>query len=537
MFDFFSHRTPANKQPLFFVPQADPFENPLVESDPQQLGRWATALPFANPQQLAENMITSLSRLNRFPGQIKRREELMQIYVTPAMRLAHGMAQRKSQAPVGMVRQVMQEMGYGYSHIANECIARKPNKKVISQLGQAIYYSIKYFMLEYLLACEDFDCRSGSSYRLISRLMTFACEQKLQHVEMDDHDLQESELTTIAHQFNRYLLLLLLDPCHLQEGEPRLCFDFLDTVASYARIAKPTNAEDTTGRYVIDRLGEVPPYLFHHDCLDNLAHPRFTLFDLSPVSQNIHHQLRRMEHSEQNKPSNMNRLTVKEVNNLLARMLKSWHIRLKRDSERHNSSGQIMVWAGVQKVHNYLSGRADDTASDEQEITMTQPTGMSGTSAATGSSHFVAVRSNQSRSGVALHIPRQAITSQLIGELILISNHELRQGTDWKLGVIKRAMNTMDNMIEIGVQFVQGKIEPITLRLFKAQSEDTPNPNHPGIFIDQGNNHRSSLIIPKHFFVIGQEYRVEEMIPSPNITPLQLLETTAHFERFRIKSI
>ncbi|MCG8068811.1 MAG: flavoprotein, partial [Candidatus Thiodiazotropha taylori] len=140
---------------------------------------------------------------------------------------------------------------------------------------------------------------------------------------------------------------------------------------------------------------------------------------------------------------------------------------------------------------------------------------------------------------VALRIPRQAVSKELIGQLILIliSTHESKQGSDWKLGVVKRAMNSGDNLLEVGVQFVAGKLEPITLRLAKLQNEEESNPDHGAIFIDQGHNNRSSLIVPKHFFVIGQEYRVEEMIPSPSISPLQQLETTAHFERFRIKSV
>lgn len=537
MFDFFSQRTPAQKQPQFFVPKADPFENPLVETDPHALAQWATALPFANPQQLAENVITSLSRLNRYPGQVKKRDELMQIYITPAMRLAHGMSQRKQQAPISLVRRVMLEMAYGYCHIVNHCISSKQSKKSAQKLGQAIYNASKYFILEYLLACEDFDCRCVSPYQHLSRLMTYAWEQNLHLLEMEDHDQSESHQATISHQYNRFLLLLLLDPCHLQEGEPRICFDYLNELAGEANIIAPDKDVDATGRYVIDRLGEVPPYLYHPDCLENLPLPRFTLFDLSPVSKTLHQQLRLMEKSEQSKPACMNRLTAKEANNLLARMLKSWHIRLKRDSERHNTSGQIMVWIGVQNAYQYLAGQSTNQEPGDEEITMTQPVGMRDSAHRVGNKRIIALRSNQSRSGVALRIPRQAVSKELIGQLILISTHENKQGSDWKLGVVKRAMNCGDNLLEVGVQFVAGKLEPITLRLAKLQNEEESNPDHGGIFIDQGHNNRSSLIVPKHFFVIGQEYRVEEMIPSPSISPLQQLETTAHFERFRIKSV
>ena len=203
MFDFFSHRSTPPSQVLFYVPQADPFENPLVETDPALLGQWATALPFADQTQLAETVITSLSRLNRYPGQVKKRQELMEIYTTPCARLIHGQAKRKSEAPLHLIRKVLLEMAYGYSHIANECISNKANRKTLQRLNHAIYYAIKYFIYEYILACEDFDCRSGRVYRDVTRLMTYAEEQKIHKIQIEDADQAEPEYATIIHQYNR----------------------------------------------------------------------------------------------------------------------------------------------------------------------------------------------------------------------------------------------------------------------------------------------------------------------------------------------
>ncbi|MCU7924551.1 MAG: flavoprotein [Candidatus Thiodiazotropha sp. (ex Dulcina madagascariensis)] len=539
MFDFFSHRSTSAQQAVFFVPQADPFENPLVETDPEQLRQWATALPFANQQQLAESVITSLGRLNRFPGQVKKREALMEIYSTPSIRLSHGLAQRKGQAPISLIRRVMTEMAYGYCHIANECIGNKPNRKNLERLNRAIYYALKYFLLEFLLACEDFDCRSITAYREISRLRTYAEEQKLHLNQIDDPDQPDPEQATIEHQFNRFMLLTLLDPCHLQEGEPRLCFDYLNTLAGEVRIVPPIANTEPTGHYVIDRLGEVPPYLYDPDCRDNLAQPRFTLFDLNPVSQRLHHQLRRMERAEERKPDQIAGLTTQEATNLLARMLRTWHIRLKRDSERHNTSGQVMLWVGIKHVHSYLMGEqiTPEHQEQEQEITMSQPAGIHNVGDNDTTSQLTGQRSNQSRSGVALRIAKQSTKLPLVGEVVLISNHRKREGNDWKIGIVKRALNCRNDQLEIGLQFILGKIEPIILRSMNQQQSEEETVDRPGIFIDQGHTHHSSLIVPKHFFVIGQEYRVEEMIPAPSVIPLQLLETTTRFERYRIKGV
>jgi hypothetical protein len=138
---------------------------------------------------------------------------------------------------------------------------------------------------------------------------------------------------------------------------------------------------------------------------------------------------------------------------------------------------------------------------------------------------------------VALKITKSSINTPLVGELVLFSTHQKRQENDWKIGIIKRALSSEDNLMEIGIQFILGKIEPITLRLTNPQQSSQPLKDRAAIFIDQDHTHHISLIVPKHFFVIGHEYRVEEMIPAPSITPLQLLESTARLERYRIKNV
>lgn len=536
MFDFFSHRKTPPTQALFHVPQPDPFENPLVETDPAQLRQWATALPFANLTQLAETVLTSLSRLNRYPGLVKKRQELMEIYTIPCQRLIHARAQRKTEVPGHLMRQVLLEMAYGNCHVANECICNKASRKNLHRLAHAIYHGIRYFLNEYIMACEEYDCRSGRVYREITRLMTYAEEQNIHKQPIEDPHQDEMEHATISHQYNRFLLLLLLDPCHLQKGESQLCFDYLDTLAGHAVISATPPDSETTGHYVIDRLGEVSPYLFHPDALSNLSQPRFTLFDLTPVSKLLHQKLRHMERSEEGKPDALAKLTMHEATNLLARMLKSWHIRLKRDSERHATSGEVMVWIGIDRVYTYLTGKSLSARSEDDEIDITQHQSIQQGEASGPTHQFKATRSNQSRSGVALKISDNSVTTPLVGELILYSTHQKREENEWKIGIVKRALKGSGNLLDVGVQFLLGKIEPITVRLANQQHSSQPLKDRAAIFIDQGHTHRSSIIVPKNFFVVGNEYRVEEMVPAPAITPLQLLETTSRFERYRIKN-
>jgi hypothetical protein len=544
MFERFTHRKPAVKQvqEIFFVPKPDPFENPLVETNPTELRGWATTLPFANPEQLAEAMLTSLSRLNRYPGQIKKLDELVEIYHSPALRIAHGSSSKKSTIPSLLLRRVMLEMAYAYSRIANDCLCNKASQKNKDRLTKAIYFSLKYYLLEYLYACESFDCRAGQTYREMSRLHTYAEEQEIHQTIIEDGDTQqEPEQATISHQYNRFLLLRLLDPCHLQQGETRVCFDYLDTIASHACMKPVSEYTEPSGLYVIDRLGEVQPYLYEPEGLEGLTQPRFRLFDINPVSKQIHLLLRGIERSEEHKPHCMNQLTTGETTNLLARILKSWHIRMKRDSERHSTSGHVELWIGLHSIHHHLNQPNLGYESDDEEITMSGSQGLSTAQQDPNTPQLTARRFNQSRSGVALHLPPSAREKQLIGELVLIRLHGTLDTNEWKIGIIKRALHREEGVLEVGVQFLTGNIQPITLQQARMKGEEDildeeEIVTQPCLYIDQGHSHRSSLIVPKRFFIIGQSYRVEEMIPAPDVTPLQMLESTSMFERYRVRA-
>jgi hypothetical protein len=545
MLYFFSQRKGTGNSTIFNVPKPDPFENPLVETNPAQLRQWAASLPFATPDKLAEAVLTSLVRLNRFPGLVRKRDELMVVYRSPVLRLLHNSESRKGQAPIQSLRRIMLEMAYGYSHIANDCLTSKASKKNLQRLTHAIFNAIKFYLQEYLYACEEFDCRSTHAYREISRLRTFAEEQQIHLTPVTEEDHPDTE-RSIEQQYNHFLLLHLLDPCHLQKGEPRICFDYIDTMAEYAR-TKPLSREvERSGHYVIDRLGEVPPSLFEPDSLDTLTQPRFSLFDLNPVSQQIHQQLRNLERSAEQKPPGMSTLSIQEITNLLARILKSWHIRLQRESERHPTSGVVNVWTGLQNIYSYLTqdehAEIQEQEKESDEITLTHVKAVQSQSQDPNKPQLTARRFNQSRSGVALHLPLSPNNPSIVGEVVLVSLQSGAEMKEWKVGITKRALNRQEGILEIGVQFLQGRIVPITLQTtlrppHSDEDEAEEPPSYPGLYIDQGHAHRSSLLVPKHFFVLGQEYRVEEMIPSPTVTPLQLLESTAHFERYRIKPV
>lgn len=537
MFQFLSKRQPSSPSRPFLVPTPDPFENPLVEINPAQLRQWAAGLPFANPHQLAEAVITSLGRLNRFPGWVKKREELMAIYRTPCNRLQPTSLEQKTSLPARLYRQLLLEMAYGYLHLVNDCLSKKPFTRQRKQLQANIYFALRFFVLEYLIACEEYDCRAMMTRREIVKLHTLAEEQGLQNEPIEDPEHSINQ--TISQQTKLTLLLSLLDPCHLQAGEARSVFNYLSNLADAASFDKLESVPEPAGHYVIDRLGEVAPYLFNPKDIETLPSPRFCLFNLIPVSQQLHQDLRTIEKQADRKPRELQHLSSRAATNLLRRMLKSWHIRLERNSERHITSGQARLWLGLKPIHRFLTGESASrfsVAADKEEISLAPRTGGLGTVGPNTYQPLDCWRFNQSRSGVALHLPLPQTTPPQVGEIALIAKPNGNNRDEWKLGIIRRALRKDEEILEIGMQFIHGKIVPLSIQPLDLDEDEEPT-TLPALYIDQGGIDRSSLLASREILEPTREYRVEEMIPAPVISPVQLTEGTAMFERFRIRRV
>ena len=518
------------------MPPPDPFENPLVETHPGALREWATGLPFANPEQLAQAVLTSLGRLNRFPVQVKKRDELLEIYQTPTNRLYHLSLERKSALPTKLTRQVMQEMGYGYLHLVNQWFTEKPSAKRRKELLNHIYHAVKYLALEYLIACLMYDCHGSKTLQELIRLHTLAEENGIQDEPVDD---PEFDFASISQQTKLTLLLSLLDPCHLQEDEPRIAFDYLATFAHIADFVALSPAIDPAGHYVIDRMGEVPPQRLDPSKQEGLTTPRYCLFNVLPVSQRLHQDLRVIEKQSTGNPMGLQHLGIKSASNLLRRMLKSWHIRLQRDSERHTTSGQARLTLGLQAVHQFLanpntSGEPDNCERDTLSVDL--ETGGLNLTVERNFPSFDCWRCNQSRSGVALLLPiSQSVTPQ-VGDLVLLTKSDSQSQSEAKVGVVRRVLLKEQRVLEIGVQFISGRMFPLSMQLIETIGKQAEH-GFPALYIDTGDLDRSSLLVAKDTLLIDHEYRIEEMIPAPVVSPILLTEVTSSFERFRIKRI
>ncbi|EGV51353.1 hypothetical protein Rifp1Sym_bm00140 [endosymbiont of Riftia pachyptila (vent Ph05)] len=533
MFSLFNNRADLMDQTLFSVPAPDSTQSPLVETHPGQLRQWVASLPYASPERVAEFVIANLSLLNRHPDRVKDRAELMEIYRMPSTRLCRIPIGKRGAPDILQIRRLLTEMAYGYKHIINECLNNRSWLKQRKRLLHSIFYALKFLALEQFVAFEGYDCRSRKSLSEVLKLYALAEQQNLHNEIIDDHDQAGDETSTISHQTKRIILVSLLDPCHLEPGEARICFDFLNQYAGKAKFGSVTATGDAAGRFVIDMSGMEPSRPFDPDTSPNLDPRRYRRFSLTSVSKRIHRAQQKIAMNGEEPPPGLQHLPPEEAILILRRILKSWHIQQQRGADRQNRPRRVAIALGVTSIHHYLQTLAIQNESSSDSSFSVILNGNLGADYAPQHKSFECMQVDQSASGVALQLQLSQSSSPQVGQLLLITASEDENSSDWRIGVVRRAMRKGNSSLELGVQFIRGHVSPITLRTPNKGKEEQPGRR--ALFIDRGHKHRGSVIVSRNSLELDQGYRVDEQTPDPVIVPMQLAEATPGFARYRLK--
>lgn len=535
MFQFGKKPQPVANAPTFLCPPPDPFENPMVETLPANLQQWIEHLPIADTVNLGETVLTALSQFNRYPGQIKKRRELLDLYQAPIGRFYQSTTEREESIPLDLRRALMREMAYGYLRIVNEQLGTNRSSRQPMLLLQAIYQAVKHLAFEHYFSTLVYDCRWSDLSSEMIRLHTLAEELGIQDSLVEDEELKP----TITHLIKRSLLLMLAGPCHFRTGEAKLARTYLDHIASAAFFEPIGSAGEPSGCYVIDRTGKTAPYLYKPDKRDELTEPRHCLFNLTPVSAQVHQHLRIIENRLSERPIGLANLPKEAASSLLKRLLKSWHVRQNRGSERHAISGNAFILFGIQAIYRHLISVTDNLEppqASEDNIALVH--GLGGFHQPTYNliQAIECQRMNQSHTGIALRLGLAPDRSPQIGELVLVLRNGKGLPSDYRLGQVKRAMRESRTTMELGIEFIQGKLNPISLQPQVAE-EGEYLPSIPALYIGQSGSQRGMLIAAKKQLELDQVYKVAEDMPASAITLTHRLEVMSGCERFNVKPV
>ncbi len=505
------------------VPASDRFENPNVETRPAKVREWVEQLPYANRDGVIDTVIHAVALLNRYPGPVSYRAELMDTYRSPCNHLFKMTPDQIGAPSFQQLRELVVEMAYGYKHVINECLTQKKswlsNRK---KLVTGIYFAVKYLSLDLLMGYECYQCKSDNNWREILPLYNLAEQQNLHLAKIDDPDQSQADYATVSHLMKRIVLLSLLDPCHLQPMEARISYDYLNLGASLARLEMLGGQADVAGRFLLDMQGVRPARPFDlHDVPSDAS--RYRVLNVVPVSKQTHRHLRQIEIDRTPPPGGLQLLRSVDAIQILSRMLKSWHARQDRGSPRQDAFGWVTVVSGIHDIHRFLSNRGQSDGLTQRE---------NASQSKRGAKSLRCHRLNVSESGIALRIALPCDPQPQVGQLLLLQDETDPRKPALEAGIVRRCLRIDDETLELGVQFIRGRVKAIAFRPVSADSNETGFQS--GLFIHEGADALGSLLVARGLYQEGREFLIEEGDPAPLVTAIRLIEAGPDFDRFHV---
>lgn len=529
------------------VPAADATENPGTITLTQELQLWVDELPYANPLQTAKQLLKSLSQLNRHPGRIANRAELMACYQPPFHQLVnqakkkhHGNRHRGAAELYGLTERITAEIAYGYKIVLREQNYFRHSRWPVEQQANLIYQALEGLILSLLFTFAEHRQEPHHTWGEILQLYLLA-EQLGLPKEPADSPLNESDGgSDIRALLKTIVLILLLDPYKLQQNEIWQAYSYLGWWGDHALITRFKSAEEGTGRrYVIDFDSHAKPHPF-----DPVAPPENSdnclLFDAAPLCQLINRQLQGLQSKILPTIPGLRDLSTPAVQQLFHNMLVAWLVHPSRRYPREERYNWLIIACGITDIAHFLRCGGivnapttedepdeerviiEDTLSPYQEVTHNT---------------FQWRQTNVSKSGVGLEIDPIHAGSVQVGQLVLMESERPNGEESWMIGVVRRLILRKKNRLEAGVQFVQGRVSAATIKPKVFGTTDAAD-FQPALLLDRGKKYSAAIFTPHLLYHPKREYFVEPHQGRVcRIFADKLLESTNCFQRFEYHQI
>jgi hypothetical protein len=531
------------------VPALDKVANPGTITKPAALQEWAGHLPYAYPLGVAQSLYKTLYQLNRHPKPVPQRQELMEIFLEPYLSivpLVQGDS-KQSDASSGshrdramlyeLIEKINTEIAYGFKKVIRDQEFNK-KLKLPDALSTSIYWTIYCCVLTILFDLSAYRPESRSVWREILQLYLIAHENGVATAKFSDPYTEANCLPNIDAEFIRILLILSLDPLQMTRKEIWSLYRYLVSGAQLARLGGFVRLDDTSGLLLVDllgveRTGPLQPDLQPDDP------DRFLILDAGHLMSEIEKQLATLGPDSKSKAQPVEGLTKQQSIQLLERMLQLWQSRPARQHPRKEQYDRLLAAGGIDAVCHFLrqgslAPQQENTNSEEQEEIHAFDVHSYLSSTATEKKHptYSCRQTNISEGGMAIVTNQSDVSDLPIGQVVLAESEQAQGEARWRTGVVRRLIQRGKSMVEIGIQFLPGKVTAASIRPEGYGGSGTTS-EQPALLITDGNGVTDVLVTPPIMYEMGRQYQIDTADGSSfRVHAGRMLESSGCFDRF-----
>lgn len=520
-----------------------PEQNLTVETQPRQVAEWLAALPLTNPNETARAVLDSLSATNRSKVATDIRLKLLELYRDAIARLLPSLEllyvghplplPEKSRLIAGQVRQLQTELANGYKIVLQEHAGKRISFGNSKHLPLAAEHAIASLGQMLVVCYQTYAPTPAGVWAEMHALFMYAVEYGIQDEPVPERERRSS----VNLAYKQALLLALLDPYRLMQGEVNKVLDYLSSFGSHAHLQPLVQTSNPSGFFLVRLDSDKPPRALAHEASVTDARTDILLNTIE-LARLLHQQIRSLESGVSPKSLGLHGSAQDfGFTNLLRRMLKHWGVTPKRMFSRLQTNERMDICAGIRPIHRFLSGETVSSAEslpDAQEEQGRQETEITldlADSPLDNSSHHTYVSrnwliANESAGGIALLKDPKADAQVRVGEIIGLRP----EGSEtWNIGVVRWVSSESPGHLQLGAQMLAPSALPVMVRAVIAGSLFQPAlvlPEIPAL------KQPATLLTLSGSYQPQCEFMLEGMGRPQNIRATKLLEATSNFDLF-----
>ena len=334
--------------------------------NPARLKAWIAALPLGNPIKTSEELLKALQLVNRTEtGAAQRYQFLDQCrplladlleaqykqYATATLPLAD-----KQRTCAELVHGLLGEMACGYK-IVILAMAEFPRKDaahnvLVASAVYAMHYLARLLVDIYALYAPE----PKHLWLELHQLYSLAEQQGFLTATLPP-EIKDIGVRPVEHAYRRILMLALVSPYHLMQGEAQLVFRELDNWAGTCRLSPLAPGTSPKGHLYVDLESDAPPrYVPAHSNPPPPVNGR--ILDISAIMPILEQRSRELLTSSKTESGQLN-LAGRKLRNMYKRLNEAWGVRAERLSVRRQKATPVEIVVGVSACHHFASDGAE----------------------------------------------------------------------------------------------------------------------------------------------------------------------------------
>lgn len=519
------------------VPPLQSASTVQVETRPKNVKEWLDALPLANSQETARKLADALAALNATKLAEADRLKLLQLYSDTAQALLPALQQgyagrplplgEKQQQTANLARDVFTQLANGYKRILLDLTQRRIAFGSDKIAPVAIRRAIEC-LNEILDICyETYGPTPAGVWAEAHQLYWYAAGETLQ-----DKGAGDSDQRTINHAYKQMLLMALVDPYRLQQGQLPPVRHYLEQFGHLSSLQAMGQADSPHGLFLVRLDSDKPPKaLAHHGGAGNARTD--IILNTIPLARTVHQQLQGLDSgATPQKVGLPDAAASPAYRDLLKRFLKQWGIAPKRMFTRTARASDVYICMGISSVHHTLL--RDDIALEvvegANESMITIQVGEPGVDTSAHQTYNCTSWRvlNESAGGVALGKDPSNVARVKVGDIIGLGSQD-KQSVG--IAAVRWAQTGDDGKLEVGVQLLAPRAEPIAMKPVISAPDAI---FQPALLLPQipALQQPERIIAPRGSYQSMREFDLLVMGQTRRVRAIQLLEQTDSYELF-----